>query len=122
MCLMRPDGALSWLLRHPGKLLPLLLAHSLLGLSLLSQLQQIPLQRLKAGERRPLSAATSQLSGRGGLELLARKGQPECRRCKASQAAGRSEADHGLHQLGDGARHYHCLHYLRCLPLVLEPE
>ena len=48
-------------------------------------------------------------------------GQPECRSCKAGKAVGGGEADHGLDQLGDDARHYHRLHHLRCLPLVLEP-
>ena len=44
------DGTLSRPLSRPGNLPP-----RLLRFSLLSQLQQIPLQRLEAGERRPLS-------------------------------------------------------------------
>jgi len=119
---MRPDGTLSRSLSRPGNMLLPRLNHPLLRLSLLSQLQQIPLQRLKAGERRPPSAAgTSELRGQGRLEL-ARSGQPECRGCKGGKAAGGGDPDHGLHQLRDGARHNHCLHYLSRLPLVLEPE
>ena len=55
MCLMGSDGTPSWLLSRCGNLLPGL-TRFLLGLSLLSQLQQISLQGLKAGERGSFSA------------------------------------------------------------------
>ena len=52
---MGSDGTPSWLLSCRGNLLPGL-TRFLLGLSLLSQLQQISLQGLKAGERGSFAA------------------------------------------------------------------